>query len=325
MTKVLVTGISGFLGAALAKRLVQEGYEVHGIARRACPELKQLGVVTYQIDLTSTGEQLQEILDGVNAVFHVAAKVEMWGKYEDFFKVNVLGTRALLESSKKAGVRYFIYTSSPSVIAADGIDLLGINEEWPYPQAYEAHYPATKALAEQEIRSEEQMLTMILRPHLIFGAGDTNLIPTILKRARAGRLIQVGEGKNLSDFTYIDDCVQAHLLALKALQTKPELTRRRYFISQGDPVPLWEFVNKTLEYNALPIVSRKIPTKVAMLLAGFAELLAKYLLKNREPFLTRFLVSEMSTSHYFDISAAKRDLGYQPSRTTWQALEDTFS
>jgi len=247
----------------------------------------------------------------------------MWGRYEDFFAANVLATRHVITVCRREGIRRLIFTSSPSVIA-DGSDLCGVDESYPYPVHYEAFYPETKAIAEREVLAATDLWTVALRPHLIWGPGDTNLLPTIVERARAGRLIQIGDGSNRVDITYIDDCVSAHVCALEALERDPLCRGRAYFISQGEPVELWRWVNEVLAANGLPPVSRRISRRVATGIASVAEFVARLRGGGKEPFLTRFLVGEMSTSHYFDISAAQRLLGYTPHFSVAAGMAETF-
>jgi len=163
-----------------------------------------------------------------------------------------------------------------------------------------------------------------LRPHLIFGPGDTNLVPTILKRARAGRLVQVGDGKNLVDLTFIDDCVAAHVLAATALDERPAAGGRAYFLSQGTPVPLWEWIGRVLALHDAPSVRRQISAPTAQLLATVAEAVWRAAGFRSDPPLTRFLAAEMATDHWFNIDAARRELGYAPSCTVWEATDRTF-
>jgi nucleoside-diphosphate-sugar epimerase len=193
----------------------------------------------------------------------------------------------------------------------------------PYPKQYRAYYPETKAVAERTVLSAHSatLRTIALRPHLIFGPGDTNLVPTILNRARAGRLVQVGDGKNLVDLTHIDDCVSAHVLAAAALDERPTAGGRAFFISQGTPVLLWEWIERILILHDAPSVQRQLSASSAQFLATVAESVWKTIRLSSDPPLTRFLVKEMSTDHYFDISAARRELGYIPTCTVWEATE----
>ena len=262
---------------------------------------------------------------GVDCVFHTAAHVKMWGPREAFVRGNITATSNVLSACHAAGVARLVFTSSPSVVATDH-DLRGVDESQPYPLRYTAFYPQTKATAERAVLEAHgpALRTVALRPHLIFGPGDTNLVPTILARARAGRLVQVGDGRNLVDLTFIDDCVSAHLLAATALERDPAVGGRAYFISQGSPVPLWEWIGRVLDLHGVAPVRRRIPATLARLLATTAEAAWWTCRLRSDPPLTRFLADEMSTDHYFDIGAARRLLGYEPSCTVWEATERTF-
>jgi nucleoside-diphosphate-sugar epimerase len=293
------------------------------VERGSYPNLAEAGIEHHRLDISDDQGRLVSVFDGARAVFHTAAKVDMWGPYEDFYRANVLGTQAVLKACRGAGVPTLIYTSSPSVIA-DGSDLCGINESYSYPKSYLAFYPATKAIAEREVldHNGHGLHTLSLRPHLIWGPGDTNLIPTVIERARLGKLIRIGKGDNLVDFTYIDECVDAHLCALSAAEANPEARGKAYFISQGDPVPLWWWVGEILSKAGLPPITRSIPRRIAELLAGVFEAYSKLSGGTREPLLTRFLVKEMATSHYFDITRARTLLEYNPKFSTRERLKD---
>lgn len=328
--RYVITGGGGFVGKALGKALRAQGHEVLSLARGSYPELAKFGIETAQVDIAAPVPQWQELLRGADGVFHTAAKVDMWGKREDFFRTNVTGTRNIVDACRALGIRNIVFTSSPSVIH-DGSDLQGVDESYPYPKHFDAYYPETKAIAEQEVLAANDgrlLKTVALRPHLIWGPDDTNLIPTILERGRAGKLKQIGSGTNRVDLTFIDDCVQAHILAMQALERGDiNVCGKVYFISQGDPVPMWGWINRILSVHGVPVVSRVIPKGVALVVAGILEFWARivgWLGVTCKPLLTRFLVSEMSTHHYFSIEAAKRDLGYHPSYTIDQAMERTF-
>ncbi len=317
-SSALVTGGGGFLGKALIKELVSFGIKVISLQRGNYPELINLGVDCIQCDISTLDnsvaqDELIAKIKGVEVVFHTAAKVAMWGDEKDFYKTNVDGTKNLISIAKKANIKNFVYTSSPSVIA-NGSDLRNIDESIQYPEQFEAFYPKTKAKAEEFVLSEnsEQFCTLSLRPHLIFGPGDTSLEALVIKRAKAKRLVKIGDGNNLVDFCYIDDCVAAHLCAANALIENPNSRGRPYFITQGIPTKLWEWIDAALKRNNLPAVSRKVPAKLAINLGHFMEWLATVLPFKFEPPFTAFLASEMSTDHYFDISAARKELKFEP-------------
>ncbi len=324
--RYLVTGAGGFVGSALCRRLLAHGSKVVALGRRDYPELAALGVTTVRANLVDLRPPYPAELCGLDGVFHAAAKVEMWGPWNDFFATNVLGTRNVIELCKQQRIRNLVFTSSPSVIA-NGSDLRGVDESFPYPARYQAFYPHTKALAEMELLKAncDSLRTVALRPHLIFGPGDQHLLPTVVSKARAGRLPIVGAGKNLSDFTFIDDCVQAHLLAMKAIDDLSEARGRAFFISQGEPYPLWVWIAKVLEASNIAPLTRRVPKFLASIAASSCETAWKLLRMSSEPPLTRFLVSEMATDHYFSIEAARRLLGYNPSCSVDQALEKTLT
>jgi len=326
--RAVVTGGGGFVGGSLCRRLLDQGHEVVAVVRRPHPTLAAAGIRTVLQDLATDDAPaaLATAFAAADCVFHTAAHVKMWGPREAFVRGNIGATRAVIAACRAAGVGRLVFTSSPSVVATDH-DLRGVDESQPYPSRYRAFYPETKAAAEREVLAAHGpvLRTVSLRPHLIFGPGDTNLVPTVLTRARAGRLIQVGDGRNLVDLTFIDDCVAAHLLAAAALEARPGAGGRAYFISQGTPVPLWDWIGRVLALHDVPPIRRRVSAATAGLLAMAAEAAWRMLRLASDPPLTRFLVEEMATDHYFDISAARRELGFTPSCDVWEATERSFS
>jgi len=319
MSTCLVTGGGGFLGYNLCKSLIEKGFKVISLSRNNYKKLDELGVIQIKHDLRFPiyfNEKYKEI----DAIFHTAAKVGMWGDYYDFYETNVLGTRYLLKFALDHNINKFIYTSSPSVIS-NGKDLLNVNESIKYPFKYNSFYPMTKAEAEKMVLGYncDNLKTISLRPHLIFGPGDTNLIPTIIKKAKAGNLKIIGDGKNLVDFSFITDCVNAHINAYYSLNTNTDCSGKAYFISQGEPFKLWEFINIILEKNNIEPVDKYVNKSLAKFVAFVSEKKSRF--DNSEPYLTRFLVEQMADSHYFDISNAKVDLGYSPIYSMKEALE----
>ena len=201
---MLVTGGSGFFGRYLVERLLQENRSVRVLCRQPAEDLKARGVEIIQADLEND-LAVKAACRGVSVVFHVAAKVGVWGKREAFEKANIGGTRSILEGCLDHGVKKLIYTSTPSVVF-NGKDFSGADENLPYGEEIPAHYPATKAIAEKIVLSAHNPVrckTVALRPHLIWGVGDRYLVPRVIKRAKAGRLRIVGEGRNRVDLTHV--------------------------------------------------------------------------------------------------------------------------
>jgi nucleoside-diphosphate-sugar epimerase len=318
LDKVLVTGGGGFLGGAIIRQLVERGDRVKSFSRRFYPELASLGVEQIQGDIsdkTAFGQAFRK----VNLVFHVAAKPGVWGDYLAYYRTNVIGTKNVIDTCKEHNVLRLVYTSSPSVVF-DGTDMEGVDESVPYPEKFHAHYPKTKAMAEQAViaAGDEGLKTIILRPHLIWGPQDNHLVPRIIERAN--RLVKVGDGKNRVDTIYIDNAADAHIQAADRLEQNHNLSGRVYFISQDDPVPLWEMVNNILKTAGLAPVQRSISRNTAWMIGAVLEIFHKMLKINGEPRMTRFLADELSTAHWFDISAAKKDLGYAPKISIEEGL-----
>jgi len=220
------------------------------------------------------------------------------------------------------GISRLVYTSTPSVVF-DGRNLDGVDERVPYASDYKSAYPATKATAERKIlaANDERLATIALRPHLIWGPGDTHLVPGILARGRAGRLRRIGKARNLVDFTYVENAAQAHLLAAARLSPGSPIAGRAFFISQDEPVPLWDFINRILEAADLPAVTGTVSPRLAYAAGWLCEVLYGRLGLEGEPPMTRFLAEELATSHWFDISAARQDLSYQPKVSVEEGLE----
>lgn len=314
--KALVTGGGGFLGQAIVRQLRQRGDQVRSLSRSHYAELERLGVQQYCGDV-SDAAAVAEAVREVDMVFHVAAKAGIWGKYQDYFNVNVRGTRNILNACRSHGVRRLVYTSTPSVVHT-GKDLDGVDESTPIPRHFEAHYPATKAIAEGEVLAANDcnLATVALRPHLIWGPGDNHLLPRLLQRVNAGKFRLIAGGANMIDVTYVDNAAMAHLQAADCLQPGAACAGRAYFLSQGQPIRMCDFVNRLLAAAGLPPVTKSIPYCVALPAAGLLELFHTALGLSGEPRLTRFVVRQFATAHWFDISAAKRDLGYVPRVST---------
>lgn len=315
---ILVTGGGGFLGGAVVERLLEKGARVRSFSRRRSAWLAAAGVEQVQGDIGEP-KAVAAACRGVDTVFHIAAKAGVWGRTADFYRTNVIGTRNVIAACRAGSVGTLVYTSSPSVVF-DGRDMEGVDESVPYPQRYSACYPQTKALAEKEVvkAARTGLRTVVLRPHLIWGPGDNHLVPRIIGRAR--RLRRVGDGRNLVDTVFIDNAADAHILAAECVENRPELAGRIYFISQGEPIPLWEMIDAILGAAGLPPVRKTISLQAARRLGAVLELFYRTFRLASEPPMTRFVAEELASAHWFDIGAARRDLGYRPLVSTAEGL-----
>lgn len=311
--RALVTGGGGFLGKAIVQRLRQRGDAVRSFSRGDYPELRALGVEVIRGELANAAA-VESAADGCDIIFHVAAKAGIWGPYPDYYQTNVVGTQNVLQACRAHAIPRLVYTSSPSVVF-NGQDMEGIDESAPYPMRFDAAYPQTKALAEQLVlkANRAELATVALRPHLIWGPGDNHLVPRILARGRAGTLRRIGDRPNLVDCVYIDNAAAAHLLAAERLAPGSPVAGKTYFITQGEPLPLWDLVNRILHAGGLPPVRRTIAPRLAFCVGGLFELVYRLGRIRSEPRMTRFVARELSTAHWFNIDAARRDLGYQPT------------
>ncbi len=320
---VFITGASGFIGGQIAERLLADGRRVRVLARQPLPELEKLGAEIVLGDLESPA-MLYRGCNGAATVFHVAGRVGVWGPAEDFNRINVEGTRNVIAACHTAGVKRLIYTSSPSVVYNGG-DLAGVDESAPLCTVAPCAYPPSKAAAERLVSAAHspELATISLRPHLVWGLGDKNIVPRLLALAAAGRLKIVGSGQNKVDMTHITNVVDAHLLAERALSAVAGLAEpgsaspggKAYFITNGEPVVLWDWVNELLRGLGRPELTKRISLKRAYRIGGFMEKIWSILPLRSEPPMTRFVAKELATDHWFNISAARRDLGYNPRIT----------
>jgi nucleoside-diphosphate-sugar epimerase len=309
----LVTGAGGFLGQYIVEQLLARGDCVRALVRRTTPALEALGAECVPGDVRELAD-LERACRGADVVFHTAAVAGIWGTWKHYYDTNVLGTKNVISGCIHGGVRRLVFTSSPSVTFA-GRDQCGVDESAPYPTRWLAHYPHTKARAEQlvhQANGKHHLLTCSLRPHLIWGPRDQHLIPRLLDRARRGQLRQVGDGKNLIDAVYVENAAAAHLLAADRLQPCSPACGKPYFITNGEPVNCWQWINEILELAGLPPVERRVPRRLAYTAGAAMEGIWKLLGRQDEPRMTRFLAAQLGTSHYFDLTAARRDLGYEP-------------
>lgn len=321
--RILVTGGGGFLGQTLCRLLVARGHAVTSFNRGHYPALDVLGVRQVRGDLADP-EAVLRAAQGADAIFHNAAKAGAWGAYDEYHRANVVGTDNVLAACRVHGVARLIYTSTPSVTHRATHPVEGGGEaRTPYGTHFKAAYPATKTIAEKAVlaASDTRLATIALRPRLIWGPGDNQLLPRLVARARAGRLRFVGDGSNRIDTTFIDNAAQAHLDAFEHLAPGSACAGRAYFVSNGEPRPVREIVNALLHAAGAPEVTKTLPFGVAYTVGAVLEAAWRMLPLKGEPPMTRFLAEQLATPHWYDISAARRDFGYLPKVSIAEGLE----
>lgn len=321
--KALVTGGGGFLGGAVVRLLHQRGDSVRSLTRSVYPWLDELGVEQALGNLADP-DAVDKAVAGCDIVFHTAAKAGVWGRYSEFAETNVTGTANVIAACRRHGVRRLVYTSTPSVVHHGG-DIEGGNESLPYARRFEAYYPETKAVAEKAVLAANgpDLATVALRPHLIWGPSDPHLIPRILTRAREGKLRRIGSRSVKVDATYIDNAADAHLLAGDRLDVGSAVAGKAYFISNDEPVELWPFIDRILAAGGLPPLARSVPAWQARTAGRVLQTLYWLLRIPGEPPMTLFVAHQLSTSHWYDIGAAKRDLGFAPAVSIEEGLRRT--
>jgi len=318
----LVTGGGGFLGRYVVEHLIARGDQVRSFGRGAYPELETLGVEVIRGDLRDR-EAVQAACNGVDCVIHSGAVSGIGVLRKEFFEINLGGTENVLSACRRSNVRRLVYTSSPSV-TFDGSDQHGADESAPYPRKWLAHYPHSKALAEQAVLQANDrggLRTCALRPHLIWGPRDGHLVPRLIVRAQLGKLRRVGDGSNLVDTIYVENAAEAHLQAADSLADEHSpVAGRALFLSQGEPINCWQWIDEILALADLPPVEKSISLAAATRVGAVFESAYRLLRIGKEPPMTHFLAAQLARSHWFDISAARRDLGYHPRISTAEGM-----
>ena len=318
--KILVTGGGGFLGQAVIRQLLARGDQVVTLNRSAYPELESLGVDCRQGDIADSSAVLAAA-EGCEAIIHVAAKAGPGLYAPDFERPNVSGTENVLAACARHGIGVLVYTSSPSVVHGGG-DIENGNESLPYADHFQAPYPETKARAERLVLAANgsTLKTCALRPHLIWGPGDNQLLPRLIEKNRAGRLRLPGPTK-LIDTVYIDNAAAAHVLALDNLAGSAGAAGKAYFISNGEPLANGEIIARLLEAAGETPNIATVPPGLAMTIAGAVEGLWRLSRRRSDPPLSRFVVEHLATAHWYNLDAARRDLGYQPQVSIEEGLQ----
>lgn len=319
--KALVTGGGGFLGQYIVEQLLARGDSVRVLSRNKYPVLEELGAEMVRADLKDR-DAVARACENIDIVYHSAGLPGISLDWQPYYETNVLGTESIISASLKQGVKKLVYTSTASVVF-DGKPIEGADESMPYPQKWLAHYPKSKAIAEQAVlnANRPELLTCSIRPHLIWGPRDRQLIPRLLERARKGKLFKVGNGSNLVDIIYVENCANAHLQAADALAVGSKVAGKAYFINQDAPVSCWDWINEILALVDIPPVRRTVPSGFALRLGNFFESVYGWFGWQSEPNMTRFLAGQLGVSHYFDGSAARRDFGFRPIISTEEGMK----
>ena len=321
---ILITGGSGFLGRYIVEQLLALSCKaIRSYSRYPQPELKKMGIEVICGDISDLSS-VTAACDSCDIVFHTAAKAGIWGSYRDFYNTNVQGTANIIEACEKGGVPILVNTSSPSVVSTEG-DIINGDETLPIPEKFLSHYPATKAEAEKMVTKATScdLRTISLRPHLIWGPRDPHILPRLFARAKAKRLIRIGDGTNRVDLTYIENAACAHIKAAEMLSVNPEISGKSYFISDDSPVLLWSWINEMLKKMNLPSISRAVSYQKARAMGSAMEIIFRILHLSKEPPITRFTAAQLAHSHFFNISAAKKDLKYTPIISQEEAIIKT--
>ena len=310
--RVLVTGASSLIGAGVAAALVARGDEVVAQQRGRSDALTRLGVRQELGDIRDL-DVVTAATAGCDAIVHLAAKVGVVGDWEDYRAINVDGTRNVLVAAQRSGVGRVVHVSSPSV-AHGGEPIIGGRAEEPVLGRRRAWYPESKAIAEIEALSaaSDQLGIVAIRPHLVWGPGDTQLVGRIVERAAAGRLALVGGGRALVDTTYIDNAVDALVAALDAVEPSAPCSGRAYVVSNGEPRMIRELVEGICRAAEVPFEPRTVSLRAGRSLGAVVERVWPLLRRDDEPPLTQFLAEQLGTAHWFDPRPARDELGWSP-------------
>lgn len=321
---VLVTGATGFLGHALASELHRLGHHVVATGRN-----KQKGLIleskgiTFEDGDLSDSRRMEELCSNKDWVFHSGALSSVWGSREDFWRCNVQGTRNVVQGSLRQKVKRLIHVSSPSIYFQFA-NQENIREDAPLPSKFINTYTASKYAAEEEVMLgvKAGLESVILRPRAIYGPGDTSIFPRIVRSLESGRLPIIGDGKNKTDLSYIDNVVHA---CICAAQASLPYSGRAYNITDGSPVELWPLLHHIAKELNLPKPTKKRPARMLRWIARGMEVAHRALAPDKEPLLTEYSVGLLSCTCTLNIDRAKQELGYKPTVQTSDGIERFLS
>ena len=320
MPTAFVTGGSGFIGGALIRRLTREGWTVRALARSESSERKvrEAGAEPVRGDVEDAAS-MRAGAEGCEYAFHAAAMVGDWGTRDEFERLNVAGTQNALNACAQAGVRRFVHVGTEAGLLA-GQPLVNANESARLRPDSPALYSSTKAKAEQAVRDANRdggFETVVIRPRLVWGPGDTGVLPSILDAIRGGQFRWIGGGRHRTATTHVDNTVEG--LVLGAMRGRPGGV---YFVTDGDPVVFRDFVTELVGTQGVEPPQSELPAGVARAVAATAETAWRVLpLKGRPP-ITRFAVWVTSQECTIDISRARDELDYEPVKTREEGLAE---
>jgi nucleoside-diphosphate-sugar epimerase len=317
----LVTGGGGFVGLHIVKQLCEAGIDCIALGRNKYKEAQELGASCVQCDIRDA-TSVKSAISNVDTVFHVAALAGIWGPWLDYYQINVVGTENVIAACKKNGVENLVYTSTPSVVF-NGDDIVLGDESLPYGEKPLCNYQKSKIIAEKIIlkNNSNSLKTCAIRPHLVWGPGDPHLIPRLLQRGRNGELKKVGNCKNMVDISYVENVAEAHILAANNLESTGTAAGNAYFISQGEPVNLWDWVDELFSAFEVPEIKKRVPFLVAYTAGAILEGMHTLLASEKEPKMTRFLAEQLAKSHCFSIENAIQDLDYDVTISSEEGMK----
>lgn len=318
--RVLITGGGGFLGTALARKCVERGDRVYSFSRRSHRALADMGVIQIPGDVVDA-KAVDAALKDKDAVFHLAAKTGNWGRLAPFYKINVKGTRNVIAACKKQRVPVLVYTSTTRVML-DGADALPGDERTGYPERFRSNFAMSKAFAEQAVKkaADENLRTIILRPHMIWGPGDTSTVPGFCRDRKP--LIRIGDGKNMVSGIYVEDAATAHLNAADKVLERPDISGNAYVIARDEPILLWGLIDTIRVLKGKDPVKMHLSRDTAQRVGMVLEFFHKTLKIPFDPVITTNMVKELSLSHVFDIGPSVTDLGFEPSVSLAEGMKD---
>ena len=306
--RILLTGASGFLGRAIAGALLARGHAVRALLRH--PGAAVAGLEP-RLGSASAFEDVCAAAVDCDAIVHAAGCVDPLAGIETLHEANVRTTDCVLGACELVGVPRLVLASCASVVLGSE-DLEGVDETQPYPARWATPLPHTKALAEQRVLAANgpDLATCVLRPHLLWGNGEQRLVPALLDLARRGKLRLFGEPDKRIDTCHVDNAAEAHALAVERLEPGSAIAGKAYFIAQGEPLSIEAFFNALLRAGGFPPEKRRLAGLTARALATGARMQGDD--EGPSPLINANTIELFSRSSWFDLAAAKRDLGYAP-------------